>query len=63
MEDVKTMTIKPDFFTRTSDHFDKMIEMVEKLLKEGHVYADDCSKEVFREQRMNKQPSSNRNNS
>jgi glutamyl-tRNA synthetase len=40
--DLKTLDIKPDQVTHTSDHFDKLIEFMKKMITDGNAYAD-CS--------------------
>ena len=38
--DLKTLDITPDQVTHTSDHFDKLIELMKKLITDGNAYAD-----------------------
>ena len=40
--DLNTLDIKPDRVTHTSDYFDKIIELMKKLIGQGNAYAD-CS--------------------
>ena len=63
LEDVKLLSIKPDRFTHSSDYFDLMIEMCEKLMKAGLAYADDTDAETMKKEREERKDSKNRNNS
>ncbi|XP_046992182.1 bifunctional glutamate/proline--tRNA ligase [Schistocerca americana] len=63
LEDLKLLQVKPDVFTHTSDYFDLMLEMCEKLLKEGKAYVDDTEPEQMKLEREQKIESKNRNNS
>lgn len=63
LEDLKLLQVKPDIFTHTSDYFDLMLEMCEKLLKEGKAYVDDTEPEQMKLEREQKVESKNRNNS
>lgn len=63
LEDVALLELKPDMFTHTSQYFDLMLQLCEKLLKEGKAYADDTDPETMKTQREQKVESANRNNS
>lgn len=63
LEDVDLLDIKPDIFTHTSDHFDLIIQLCEKLLKEGHAYCDDTDAETMKKEREERKESKNYNNS
>ena len=54
------LNIKPDRWTHSSDHFEKMLEMCEKLLKEGKAYVDDTDTETMRKEREERIESKNR---
>lgn len=56
------LKIKPDIFTRTSDHFEKLLELCEKMLQEGKAYVDDTDPEVMKNEREKRVESANRNN-
>ena len=49
--DLKLLDIVPDQITYSSDHFDKMKECCETLIKKGLAYADDTPAEEMKEQR------------
>lgn len=63
LEDLKLLEIKPDRFTHTSDYFDLMLGFCEKLLKEGKAYVDDTDPEIMKQEREQRKPSKNRDNS
>lgn len=63
LEDVDMLKIKPDTFTYTSDHFDKMLDICENgMLKKGLAYVDDTDGDKIRLEREQKIDSINRNN-
>ena len=49
--DLKTLDIKPDQVTHTSDHFDKLIEFMKKLITDGNAYADCSTGDEMHDQR------------
>eukprot|EP00123_Amoebidium_parasiticum_P015370 comp22933_c0_seq1/m.36330 comp22933_c0_seq1/g.36330 ORF comp22933_c0_seq1/g.36330 comp22933_c0_seq1/m.36330 type:complete len:1363 (-) comp22933_c0_seq1:376-4464(-) len=51
LEDVKLLGITYDKFSYTSDYFDLMLELAEKLIKEGKAYVDDTPVDKMREER------------
>uniref|UniRef100_A0A914ZAU4 glutamate--tRNA ligase n=1 Tax=Panagrolaimus superbus TaxID=310955 RepID=A0A914ZAU4_9BILA len=61
--DLELLGIKPDVWTHSSDHFDIMIELCEKLMKEGKAFVDDTDTETMRKEREERADSKNRNNS
>uniref|UniRef100_A0A914LCB3 glutamate--tRNA ligase n=1 Tax=Meloidogyne incognita TaxID=6306 RepID=A0A914LCB3_MELIC len=63
IEDLKMLKIQPDRLTRTSDHFDLLINYCEQLLKDGKAYVDDTDSETMRKEREERIESKNRNNS
>ncbi|CAK5095906.1 unnamed protein product [Meloidogyne enterolobii] len=63
IEDLKMLKIQPDQLTRTSDHFDLLINYCEQLLKDGKAYVDDTDSETMRKEREERIESKNRNNS
>ncbi|XP_046886457.1 bifunctional glutamate/proline--tRNA ligase isoform X3 [Hypomesus transpacificus] len=63
LEDVSQLQIKPDQFTYTSDHFPKIQNMAEKLLKEGKAYIDDTAPEQMKQEREQRVESKHRSNS
>ncbi|KAM9317202.1 bifunctional glutamate/proline--tRNA ligase [Gastrophryne carolinensis] len=63
LEDVSMLQIKPDQFTYTSDHFEKIIQYAEKLIREGKAYVDDTPAEQMKAEREQRTESKHRNNS
>lgn len=63
LEDLEMLEIKPDQFTHTSSYFDLMLEMCEKLMKEGKAYVDDTEPEQMKVEREQRTESKNRSNS
>ncbi|KAK4306721.1 hypothetical protein Pmani_021479 [Petrolisthes manimaculis] len=63
LEDLKLLDIKPDIFTHTSDHFEIMLGMCEKLIRERHAYCDDTDGETMKKEREERKESKNYNNS
>ncbi|KAA0190299.1 hypothetical protein HAZT_HAZT002289 [Hyalella azteca] len=61
--DLKLLQIKPDRFTHTSDYFDLMLEMCEKLIRSGDAFVDDTDAETMKAERDERKDSRNRNNS
>ncbi|KAJ3669575.1 hypothetical protein LUZ60_011525 [Juncus effusus] len=61
--DIETLGVKYDKVTYTSNYFDQLMQMCEKLLKEGKAYVDDTPKEEMRTERMEGIESKCRNNS
>ena len=62
LEDLKMLKVKYDHFSRTSDHFDTMLNYCEKLLKDGKAYVDDTDAETMKAERETRTESKNRNN-
>ena len=56
------LQVKPDIFSHTSDNFPLMLELAEKLIKEGKAYGDDTPAEEMKKLREQKLPSKNRDN-
>ncbi|KAG8123286.1 hypothetical protein E2320_018816 [Naja naja] len=63
LEDVAMLHIKPDQFTYTSDHFEKIMKYAEKLIHEGKAYVDDTPAEQMKTEREQRIESKHRNNS
>lgn len=62
LEDLELLEIKPDEFTHTSSYFDLMLELCEKLMREGKAYVDDTEPEQMKAEREQRTESKNRNN-
>lgn len=63
LEDLKLLEINYDRLTRTSNYFELMLEMCEKLIKERKAYVDDTNAEEMKKEREKKICSKNRDNS
>lgn len=63
LEDLKMLKVKYDHFSRTSDHFETILNYGEKLLKDGKAYVDDTDAETMKAEREARTESKNRNNS
>ncbi|KAL4237700.1 hypothetical protein ACF0H5_002415 [Mactra antiquata] len=62
LDDVAMLGIKYDRFTRTSDHFDRLLDLCEKLIKDGKAYVDDTNPETMKKEREERKNSKNRDN-
>ncbi|KZV51538.1 putative glutamate--tRNA ligase, cytoplasmic-like [Dorcoceras hygrometricum] len=63
LKDIETLRIKYDAVTYTSDYFPQLMEMAEKLIREGKAYVDDTPREQMKQERMDGVESRCRNNS
>lgn len=61
--DIKTLGINYEKVTHTSDYFPQLMEMAEKLMREGKAYIDDTPREQMQKERMDGIDSKCRNNS
>uniref|UniRef100_A0A0N4ZMS1 glutamate--tRNA ligase n=1 Tax=Parastrongyloides trichosuri TaxID=131310 RepID=A0A0N4ZMS1_PARTI len=61
--DLEILKIVPDRWTHSSDHFDLLMELCEKCIKEGKAFVDDTDGETMKNERELRQESKNRNNS
>ncbi|XGW21162.1 hypothetical protein V3C99_004258 [Haemonchus contortus] len=59
-EDLAMLNIIPDRWTHSSDYFELMLQMCEKLLREGKAYVDDTDTETMRKEREERVESKNR---
>ncbi|RXM28763.1 Bifunctional glutamate/proline--tRNA ligase [Acipenser ruthenus] len=62
LEDVSLLQIHPDQFTYTSDHFDSILKLAEKMLREDKAYIDDTPPEQMKQEREQRVASHNRSN-
>lgn len=62
LEDLEMLEIIPDLFTYTSDYFELMLQLCEKLLKSGHAYVDDTEPGQMKIEREQRIESANRTN-
>ncbi|KAI9081063.1 hypothetical protein K1719_037043 [Acacia pycnantha] len=63
LKDIDTLGIKYETITYTSDYFDELMKMAEKLIREGKAYVDDTPREQMQKERMDGIESKCRNNS
>ncbi|XP_053376330.1 bifunctional glutamate/proline--tRNA ligase-like [Mercenaria mercenaria] len=63
LDDVAMLGIKYDRFTHTSDHFDRLMELCEKMIREGKAFVDDTDPETMKKEREERANSKNRDNS
>jgi glutamyl-tRNA synthetase len=62
LKDIETLGIKYERVTYTSDYFDALMTMVEKMIKQGKAYVDDTPREQMQKERMDGIESTCRNN-
>lgn len=62
LDDLKLLKIEPDKWTHSSDHFDLLLQLCERLIKEGKAYIDDTDPEIMKMEREKKVESKSRNN-
>lgn len=60
LEDLQLLGIKPDRVTYTSDYFQQLYEICQRMIAEGNAYADDTDSEVQKEERRIRLPSKRR---
>ncbi|XP_065885207.1 bifunctional glutamate/proline--tRNA ligase-like isoform X2 [Dysidea avara] len=63
LQDLELLEIKPDSFSRTSDHFDLIMEKCEWMIRQEKAYADNTPSEEMKSQREERIPSKCRDNS
>jgi len=54
--------VHPDQTTYTTEHFERIYELAEKLIADGNAYVDGTTQEVMREEGMLGTESKDRNN-
>ena len=62
LDNIKMLQVKYDHFSRSSDHFETILNYCEKLIKDGKAYIDDTDAETMKAEREQME-SKNRNNS
>ncbi|KAK4256210.1 hypothetical protein QN277_009106 [Acacia crassicarpa] len=63
LTDINTLGIKYETISYTSDYFDELMKMAEKLIREGKAYVDDTPRQEMQKHRMDGIQSKRRNNS
>ena len=51
LDDIKMLQVKYDHFSRTSDHFETILNYCVKLIKDGKAYIDDTDAETMKSER------------
>ena len=54
--------IKPDIFSFTSNHFDRILRHAEELIQKGLAFVDNTPQEEIGKEREERRPSPNRDN-
>jgi len=54
--------LKPDIYSYTSDHFETLMSLCERMIREGKAFADDTDPETMKKEREERVDSKNRNN-
>lgn len=54
--------IRPDIFSHTSNHFELMLSLCEKMMSEGNAFVDDTEGELMKQQRSERFNSVHRDN-
>ena len=49
LEDVKRLGAEAEKVTYTSNYFDELLELAQRLIKAGHLFADDTPQEKMKE--------------
>ena len=62
LEDIAMLGLKPDVFTFTSDHFERLLSLCEKMIESGKAYVDDTDAETMKKEREERVESAARNN-
>ncbi|KAK0088690.1 hypothetical protein PV325_010958 [Microctonus aethiopoides] len=63
LKDLELLEIKPDRFTHSSDYFDIMLNYCEELIKNNKAFVDNTPAQIMKDEREQRIPSKNRNNS
>ena len=61
LDDISLLGLKPDVYSYTSDHFDTLLSLCERMIREGKAYADDTDPEMMKKEREERTDSKNRN--
>lgn len=60
VEDLSLLGIKSQRITYTSDYFEQLYQLCQKLISDGKAYADDTDPEIQKKDRYNRLPSARR---
>jgi len=61
LDDISLLGLKPDVYSYTSDHFDTLLSLCERMIREGKAYADNTDPEMMKKEREERTDSKNRN--
>ena len=62
LDDIALLGLKPDVYSYTSDHFDTLQSLCERMIRERKAFADDTDPETMKKEREERADSKNRNN-
>ncbi|KAK2184184.1 hypothetical protein NP493_277g03032 [Ridgeia piscesae] len=63
LEDINMLGLKPDVFTFTSDHFERILGLCQKMIELEKAYVDDTDAETMKKEREERVESAARSNS
>lgn len=62
MDDIALLGLKPDMYSYTSDHFETLQSLCERMIRERKAFADDTDPDTMKKEREERTDSKNRNN-
>jgi len=62
LDDIALLGLQPDIYSYTSDHFETLMSLCERMIREGKAFADDTDPETMKKEREERVNSKNRNN-
>ena len=62
LEDINMLGLKPDVFTFTSDHFERILGLCQKMIELEKAYVDDTDAETMKKEREERVESAARSN-
>jgi len=62
LDDITLLGLKPDKYSYTSDHFETLLSLCERMIREAKAFADDTDPETMKKEREERMDSKNRNN-
>ena len=63
LDDLRQLQVHYDHFSRTSDHFDYLLQCAEDMIKKSLAYVDDTPQEEMQKEREQRVPSRHRESS